>query len=104
MNEPDRNLQYASEAADTAAAGLLDSFELTNSHFPDNPKFIRPNVRMVRPKPGGPTKLYFDDVEVNYPIGWGSINVQRQGSRNILTLSIVVGDVSMDDCPPSSEV
>lgn len=81
---------------------MSDDPDMMNSHFPtdDNPRFIRPDVEFRQVKPGGPSQLHLDGELVRYPVLRESISVQRLGSMNILTLSIVVGKVDMGAKPP----
>lgn len=82
-----------------------DSPDLLNSHFTpsDDTRPSIPDVTFKRTRRGGPTHVHLDGQPVPWPVLMDSVSIQRQGPRNILTLSILVGDVHMDDCRKTRE-
>jgi hypothetical protein len=72
-----------------------DGPDMAHSHWPN--VMHTPKLRMTTPG-SGRTKLFLDDIEVtaNWPIPREGISVRREGSRNILTFSVRVSDVTME--------
>lgn len=68
--------------------------ELAHTNFAET--LVKPPVRIVRGPGNG--KLFIGETEVTtmFPILRDSISVQRVGRSNVLTLSVVVGDVIME--------
>lgn len=71
--------------------------ELANSHFFDARELQRLPVRIEKCKGG--SSVFLADQRITLPIAADGITVERRGSWNVLTLSIFVGDVSMDSTP-----
>jgi hypothetical protein len=45
-------------------------------------------------------RMFIGGDEFLYPVGEGTIKVERVSGRNLLTLTLVVGDVTMDNRKP----